>query len=116
MGRLMCNAMAAATRTISALWRMNILSMLLGSYSLTQGRIYRGLGGSSTPYSWCINRNMGRVREKKRWRKEEKWRERGRRRDQPPVKVRSLELRKEALDTGQRLKMKVESAIKFSPP
>ena len=28
--------------------------------------------------------NMGRVREKKRWRKEEKWRERGRRRDQPP--------------------------------
>jgi len=27
---------------------------------------------------------MGRVREKKRWRKEEKWRERGRRRDQLP--------------------------------
>jgi hypothetical protein len=31
------------------------------------------------------------------------------------MKVRSLELSKEALDTGQRLKMKVELAIKFSP-
>ena len=51
-----------------------------------QGRIYRGgWGGSSPPYSWCINGNMGRVREKKRWRKEEKWRERGRRRDQHPL-------------------------------
>jgi len=27
---------------------------------------------------------MERVREKKRWKKEEKWRERGRRIDQPP--------------------------------
>jgi len=34
------------------------------------------------PYSWCINGNMGRVREKKRWRKEKKI-ERGRRKDQP---------------------------------
>jgi hypothetical protein len=31
-----------------------------------------GLGGSSPHYSWCINRNMERVREKKRWRKEKK--------------------------------------------
>jgi len=36
MGRLMCsNARAAATRTISALWRTDILTMLLGSHSLT---------------------------------------------------------------------------------
>jgi hypothetical protein len=32
------------------------------------------------------------------------------------MKVRLLELRKEVLDTGQRLKMKVEPAVKFSPP
>jgi len=38
------------------------------------------MGGSSPPYSWCINGNMGRVREKKRWRKEEKWRERKKKR------------------------------------
>jgi len=38
-----------------------------------------GLGGSS-PYSWCINENMGRVRRNKRWRKEEKWRERKKKR------------------------------------
>jgi hypothetical protein len=43
-------------------------------------------------------------------------RKRGRRRDQPPMKVRPLELRKEALDTGQRLKTKVEPAVKFSSP
>jgi hypothetical protein len=35
-----------------------------------------GLGGLQPCYSWCINGNTGRVREKKRWRKEEKWRER----------------------------------------
>jgi len=35
-----------------------------------QGWIYRG--ALKPPYSWCINENMGRVREKKRWRKEEK--------------------------------------------
>ncbi|KAG0523691.1 hypothetical protein BDA96_07G144600 [Sorghum bicolor] len=35
MGTLMCNAMAAAARTISPLWRMNIVIMLLGSSSLT---------------------------------------------------------------------------------
>ena len=29
-------------------------------------------GGSSPPYCWCINGNMGRVREKERWKKEEK--------------------------------------------
>jgi hypothetical protein len=32
------------------------------------------------------------------------------------MKVRPLELRKEALDTGQRLKTKVEPAVKFSSP
>jgi len=37
-----------------------------------------GLGGLQPPLSWWINGNMGRVREKKRWRKEEKWRERER--------------------------------------
>jgi hypothetical protein len=45
-------------------------------------------------------------------------RKRGRRRDQPPEppkKVRPLELRKEALDTRQRLKIKIEPAVKFSP-
>jgi len=26
-----------------------------------------GMGGSSPPYSWCINGNMERVWEKKRW-------------------------------------------------
>jgi hypothetical protein len=35
---------------------------------------------------------------------------------EPPMKVRPLELRKEALDTLQRLKMKVEPAVKFSLP
>jgi hypothetical protein len=35
---------------------------------------------------------------------------------EPPMKVRSLELRKKALDTLHRLKMKVEPAVKFSPP
>jgi hypothetical protein len=63
---------------------------------------------------------MGRVREKKRWRKEEKWREREEEEEtnppELPMKVRLLELRKETLDTGQRLKMKVEPAVKFSPP
>jgi len=29
-------------------------------------------GGLQPPYCWCINGNMGRVREKKRWKKEEK--------------------------------------------
>jgi hypothetical protein len=46
-------------------------------------------------------------------------RKRGRRRDQPPlspVKVLPLELMNEALDTGQKLKTKVEPAVKFSPP
>ena len=28
--------------------------------------------GAPPPYCWCINGNMGRVREKKRWKKEEK--------------------------------------------
>jgi hypothetical protein len=42
-------------------------------------------------------------------------RKRGRRRDQPPIKVRPLERRKEALDIGQKLKTKVEPAVKFSP-
>jgi hypothetical protein len=42
-------------------------------------------------------------------------RKRGRRRDQPPIKVRPLELRKEMLDTGQRLKTKVKQAVKFKP-
>jgi len=37
-----------------------------------QGQIQRGLGGLQPPYCWCINGNMGRVREKKRWKKEEK--------------------------------------------
>jgi hypothetical protein len=32
--------------------------------------------GADPKGGWCINGNMGRVREKKRWRKEEKWRER----------------------------------------
>jgi hypothetical protein len=63
---------------------------------------------------------MGRVREKKWWRKKRKMeRKRGRRRNQPPLspmKVLPLELRKKTLDTRQRLKTKVESAIKFSPP
>ena len=35
-----------------------------------QGRIHRG--GVQRPPYWCINGNMGRVREKKRWKKEEK--------------------------------------------
>jgi hypothetical protein len=46
-------------------------------------------------------------------------RKRGRWRNQPPLssmKVLALELRKKTLDTRQRLKTKVESAIKFSPP
>jgi hypothetical protein len=46
-------------------------------------------------------------------------RKRGRRRNQPPLspmKVLPLELRKKTLDTRQRLKIKVEPAIKFSPP
>jgi len=37
-----------------------------------QGRILRGAGGLQPPYNWCINENMMRVREKKRWRKKEK--------------------------------------------
>jgi hypothetical protein len=44
---------------------------------------------------------------------------RGRRRNQPPLspmKVLPLKLRKKALDTRQRLKTKIELAIKFSPP
>jgi hypothetical protein len=46
-------------------------------------------------------------------------RKRGRRRNQPPlspIKVMPLELRKKMLNTRQRLKTKVELAIKFSPP
>jgi hypothetical protein len=46
-------------------------------------------------------------------------RKRGRRRNQPPlslIKVLPLEFRKEMLNTRQRLKTKVELAIKFSPP
>jgi hypothetical protein len=62
---------------------------------------------------------MGRVREKKRWRKEKKWRDREEEEEtsppEPSVKVRPLKLRKEALNTGQRLKTKVERAVKFSP-
>jgi hypothetical protein len=41
-------------------------------------------GADPAPYSGCINENVERVREKKRWIKEVKWRERGRRRDQSP--------------------------------
>jgi hypothetical protein len=63
---------------------------------------------------------MGRVREKKRWRKEKKWRDREEEEEtsppEPSMKVRPLELKKEALNTGQRLKTKVEPAVKFSPP
>jgi hypothetical protein len=40
------------------------------------GADLQGARGLQPPYSWCINGNMGWVREKKRWRKEEKWRER----------------------------------------
>jgi hypothetical protein len=61
---------------------------------------------------------MGRVREKKKWRKEEKWREREEEEETSPpspVKVLPLEFRKEALYTGQRLKTKVEPAVKFNP-
>jgi hypothetical protein len=50
---------------------------------------------------------------------EKKERKRGRRRNQlplSPMKVLPLELRKKTLDTRQRLKTKVELAIKFSPP
>jgi hypothetical protein len=32
----------------------------------------QGGWGLLPPYCWCINGNMGRVREKKRWKKEEK--------------------------------------------
>jgi hypothetical protein len=32
------------------------------------------------------------------------------------MEVLSLELRKEALDTRERLKTKIEPAVKFSPP
>ena len=35
-------------------------------------RIQGGAGGLRPPYCWCIIGNMGRVREKKRWKKEEK--------------------------------------------
>jgi molecular chaperone GrpE (heat shock protein) len=49
-------------------------------------------------------------------RKKKVERKRGRRRDQPPMKILLLELRKEALNTRQRLKMKVESVVKFSLP
>jgi hypothetical protein len=45
-------------------------------------------------------------------------RKRGGRRNQFPssIKILPLELRKETLDTGQRLKTKVEPAIKFNSP
>jgi hypothetical protein len=46
-------------------------------------------------------------------------RKRGRRKNQSllsPMKVLSLKLRKKMLNTRQRLKTKVELAIKFSPP
>jgi hypothetical protein len=63
---------------------------------------------------------MGRVREKKWWRKEKKWREREEEEEETsplsPMKVLPLELRKEMLNTRQRLKTKIELAIKFSPP
>jgi hypothetical protein len=80
----------------------------------------QGAGGLQPPplqlvYQW----KMGRVREKKRWRKEEKWREREEEEETSPPKllkkVLSLELRKEVLDIRQRLKTKVESVVKFSP-
>jgi hypothetical protein len=52
--------------------------------------------------------------------KKRKNREKERKKKRPallsPMKVLSLELRKEALDTRQKLKTKVEPAIKFSPP
>jgi len=51
---------------------------------LRPGADLKGARGLQPPYSWRINRNMERVKEKKRWRKEEKRKERGRRRDQPP--------------------------------
>jgi len=43
-------------------------------FSVTiRGESTGGAGGlQHPPYSWCINGNMRRVREKKRWRKEEK--------------------------------------------
>jgi hypothetical protein len=45
-------------------------------------------------------------------------RKRGGGRNQSPssMKILPLELRKETLDTGQRLKTKVEPAIKFNSP
>jgi len=48
---------------------------------LTRGGSTGRLGGSCPPYSWCINGNMGRVREKKsingnmgRVREKKRWR------------------------------------------
>jgi hypothetical protein len=62
---------------------------------------------------------MGRVREKKWRRKKEKWREREEEEETSPPDPHesfAIGLRKEMLNTRQRLKMKVELAIKFSPP
>jgi len=43
----------------------------MGWYTwFSPGADLQGGWGARAPYSWCINRNMGRVREKKRWRKE----------------------------------------------
>jgi hypothetical protein len=61
---------------------------------------------------------MGRVREKMWWRKEEKWREREEEKETSPpslMKVLPLKFRKKILNTRQRLKTKIELAIKFSP-
>jgi hypothetical protein len=41
--------------------------------------------GAPAPYSWCIDGNMDRVREKKRWMKEEKWREREKEEETSPL-------------------------------
>jgi hypothetical protein len=62
---------------------------------------------------------MERVREKKWWRKEKQWREREEEKETSPLspmKVLPLEFRKKMLNTRQRLKTKVELAVKFSPP
>ena len=49
--------------------------------SVQAGADLGGAGGAPAPfYSWYTNGNMGRVMEKKRWRKEEKWRERKKKR------------------------------------
>jgi len=55
------------------------------AFVVLRGGSIGGLGGLQPPYNWCINGNMGRVREKKRWRKEEKGRERERKKRLAPL-------------------------------